>query len=84
MVELAVSEPKLPRPPQAMPQPCWNTAAADARIADSSLLLQRENDFHRMVIEFAANAALQLRCAIVWESIDVPTSRRIAELIGID
>ncbi|MDT5312695.1 MAG: hypothetical protein QOE74_1715 [Mycobacterium sp.] len=37
-----------------------------------------------MVIEFAANAALQLRCAIPREIIDVPTSRRIAELIGID
>jgi DNA-binding FadR family transcriptional regulator len=50
-------------------------ATADAGIVDPRLLLQRENDFHRMVIEFAGNATLQVLCAIVREIIDAATSR---------
>lgn len=50
-------------------------AAADTAITDAHLLLERENDFHRMVIEFAGNATLQVLCAIVREIIDAATSR---------
>lgn len=50
-------------------------ATADSGIIDPRLLLQRENDFHRMVIEFAGNATLQVLCAIVREIIDAATRR---------
>ena len=47
----------------------------DAAITDPHVLLQRENDFHRMVLDFAGNATLQVLCAIVREIIDAATSR---------
>lgn len=47
----------------------------DAAVTDPHILLQRENDFHRMVLEFAGNATLQVLCAIVREIIDAATSR---------
>lgn len=50
-------------------------ATADAGTVDTERLLQRENDFHRLVIEFAGNATLQVLCAIVREIIDAATSR---------
>ena len=50
-------------------------AVSDAAITDSRLLLRRENDFHRMVIEFAGNATLQVLCGIVRELIDAATAR---------
>jgi DNA-binding FadR family transcriptional regulator len=50
-------------------------ATADGGTTDPRLLLQRENDFHRMVIEFAGNATLQVLCAIVREIIDAATGR---------
>lgn len=53
-------------------------AATDEGVSDPALLLQRENDFHRMVIEFAGNATLQVLCAIVREIIDAATGRYLA------
>ncbi|TPG36567.1 FadR/GntR family transcriptional regulator [Mycolicibacterium hodleri] len=50
-------------------------ATPDTGVVDSRLLLQRENDFHRVVIELAGNATLQVLCAIVREIIDAATSR---------
>jgi len=53
-------------------------ANAERDTSDPHLLLQRENDFHRMVIEFAGNATLQVLCAIVREIIDAVTRRYLA------
>jgi DNA-binding FadR family transcriptional regulator len=53
-------------------------ANAERGISDPHLLLQRENDFHRMVIDFAGNATLQVLCAIVREIIDTVTRRYLA------
>jgi len=53
-------------------------ATAELSVSDSQLLLQRENDFHRMVIEFAGNATLRALCAMVREIIDAATSRYVA------
>ncbi len=50
-------------------------ATAELGTSDPQRLLQRENDFHRMVIEFAGNATLQVLCAIVREIIDAATGR---------
>src|SRR5271156_823138 len=50
-------------------------ANAERDTSDPHLPLQRENDFHRMVIEFAGNATLQVLCAIVREIIDAVTRR---------
>ena len=53
-------------------------AVMERGLSDPHLLLQRENDFHRMVIEFAGNATLQVLCAIVREIIDAATRRYLA------
>ena len=53
-------------------------ATAELRISDPRPLLLRENDLHRMVIEFAGNATLQVLCAIVREIIDAATHRYLA------
>ena len=53
-------------------------AAAEADVSDPQHLLQRENDFHRMVIEFAGNATLQVLCAMVREIIDAATGQYLA------
>jgi DNA-binding FadR family transcriptional regulator len=51
---------------------------AEAGILDPKLLLRQENDFHRMMIEFAGNATLKVLCAMVREIIDAATSRYLA------
>jgi DNA-binding FadR family transcriptional regulator len=53
-------------------------AAAELGVSDPQLLLQRENDFHRTVIELAGNVTLQTLCAMVREIIDAATSRYVA------
>jgi len=53
-------------------------ATAERGVSDPQLLLERENDFHRMVIEFAGNVTLQALCAMVREIIDAATSRYLA------
>jgi len=53
-------------------------ATAELGVSDPRLLLERENDFHRMVIEFAGNATLRALCAMVREIIDAATSRYVA------
>ena len=53
-------------------------AQAEAGILEPQLLLQQENEFHRLVIEFAGNATLKILCAMVREIIDAATSRYLA------